>query len=123
MRTRHLRLVSSERWDTTHNRESVPSPYGPVRAGLTISQTTNDQALTELLSSLERKVAELIYKSSTVLDTWSTVSQEVSAVLSNTPIESAGIDVTCDECGDDLVAEGESKCLECLEALLYPPVE
>jgi hypothetical protein len=30
---------------------------------------------------------------------------------------------TCDECGDDLVAEGESKCLECLEALPYPPVE
>ena len=29
----------------------------------------------------------------------------------------------CDECGDDLVAEGESKCLECLEALLYPPLE
>jgi hypothetical protein len=23
---------------------------------------------------------------------------------------------TCEECGDDLVAEGESKCLECLEA-------
>ena len=29
----------------------------------------------------------------------------------------------CDECGDDLVAEGESKCLECLEALLHPPLE
>jgi hypothetical protein len=23
---------------------------------------------------------------------------------------------TCEECGDDLVAEGQSKCLECLEA-------
>ena len=94
MRTRHLRLVSSERWDTTHNRESVPSPYGPVRAGLTISQTTNDQALTELLNSLERKVAELIYKSSTVCDTLNTVTQEVSAALSNTQIEEVGTDET-----------------------------
>jgi hypothetical protein len=24
-------------------------------------------------------------------------------------------DTTCDECGNDLVAEGQSKCLECLE--------
>jgi hypothetical protein len=24
---------------------------------------------------------------------------------------------TCDECGNDLVAEGQSKCLECLEKL------
>ena len=90
MRTRHLRLVSSERWDTTHNRESVPSPYGPVRAGLTISQTTNDQALTELLSSLERKVAELIYKSSTVCDTLNTATQAASVALSSTPIDEAG---------------------------------
>ena len=94
MRTRHLRLVSSERWDTTSNRESVPSPYGPVRAGLTISQTTNDQALTELLSSLERKVAELIYKSSTVCDTLNIATQAASAVLSNTPTDEAGTDET-----------------------------
>jgi hypothetical protein len=24
----------------------------------------------------------------------------------------------CDECGNDLVAEGESKCLECLESMI-----
>ena len=90
MRTRHLRLVSSERWDTTHNRESALSPYGPVRAGLTISQTTNDQALTELLNSLERKVAELIYKSSTVCDTLNIATQAVSVALSSTPIDEAG---------------------------------
>jgi hypothetical protein len=24
----------------------------------------------------------------------------------------------CDECGNDLVAEGESKCLECLEGMI-----
>jgi hypothetical protein len=24
----------------------------------------------------------------------------------------------CDECGNDLVAEGEGKCLECLESMI-----
>ena len=91
MRIRHLSLVTSEHSDTTSNSESVLSPYGPVRAGLTISQTTNDQPLTELLSSLERKIAELNTKSCTVLDTWSTATQRVSAVLSSTPIDEAGI--------------------------------
>jgi hypothetical protein len=64
-----------------------------VRAGLTISQTTNDQALTELLSCLEKKVANLVSKSSTLCDTLNTVTQEVSAVLSNIAIDEAGIDV------------------------------
>jgi len=91
VRIRHLSLVTSEHSDTTSNSESVLSPYGPVRAGLTISQTTNDQPLTELLSSLERKIAELNTKSCTVLDTWSTATQRVSAVLSSTPIDEAGI--------------------------------
>jgi len=90
VRTRHLRLVTSTPSDTTTNRESVPSPYGPVRAGLTTSQTTNDQALTELLSSLERKVATLVSKSSTLCDTLNTVTQEVSAVLSSTQTEEDG---------------------------------
>jgi len=93
VRTRHLRLVTSEPSDTTTNRESVPSPYGPVRAGLTTSQTTNDQALTELLSSLERKVATLVSKSSTLCDTLNTVTQEVSAVLSSTQTEEDGTDL------------------------------
>ena len=92
MRIKHLRLVTSERWDTTSNRESVPSPYGPVRAGLTISQTTQDQQLTELLSSLERKVAELIYKSSTVSNTLSIATQAVSVALSDTQTEKDGTD-------------------------------
>ena len=92
MRTRHLRLVTFEHSDTTHNRESVLSPYGPVRAGLTTSQITNDQVLSELLSSLESVVQSLNYKSSTLLDTLSTATQAVSAALSNTPIEGAGID-------------------------------
>ena len=93
MRTRHLRLVSSEHSDTTHNRESVPSPYGPVKVGLTISQTTQDQQLTELLNSLERKVAELIYKSSTVCDTLNIATQAASVALSSTQIDEAGTDV------------------------------
>jgi hypothetical protein len=64
-----------------------------VRAGLTISQTTQDQQLTELLNSLERKVAELIYKSSTVLDTCSIATKKVSVVLSSTQTAEAGTDV------------------------------
>jgi hypothetical protein len=63
-----------------------------VKAGLTISQTTQDQQLTELLNSLERKVAELIYKSSTVCDTLNIATQTVSVVLSSTPIDEAGTD-------------------------------
>ena len=92
MRTRHLRLVTSEHSDTTHNRESVPSPYGPVRAGLTTSQITPDQRLSELLSSLEREVASLVSKSSTLCDTLNIVTQEVSAVLSSIAIDEAGTD-------------------------------
>jgi len=92
VRTRHLSLVTSEHSVTMNNRERALSPYGPVRAGLTISQTTNDQQFTELLSYLERKVDELIYKSCTALDTLSTATQEVSAALSATPIDEAGTD-------------------------------
>jgi hypothetical protein len=93
VRTRHLSLVTSTHSDTTIVRSNVLSPYGPVRAGLTTWQTTNDPVLTELLSSLEREVATLVSKSCTVLDTWSTVSSGVSAVLSSTPIDEAGTDV------------------------------
>ena len=90
MRTRHLSLVTSTHSDTMIVRSNVLSPYGPVRAGLTTLQTTNDPLLTELLSSLEREVATLVSKSCTVLDTWSIATQRVSAVLSATPTESAG---------------------------------
>ena len=48
---------------------SAYSPFGPVRAGLTIMQRTNeDQVLTELLNSLERKIVELSIKSCEVLN-------------------------------------------------------
>jgi hypothetical protein len=45
-----------------------------------------------LLNSLEREVATLVSKSCTVLDTLNTVTQEVSAVLSNIAIDEAGTD-------------------------------
>ena len=115
MRTRHLQLVTSTHSVTTTVRSSAPSPYGPVRAGLTTSQTINDHQLTELLSSLENVVANLNSKSYTLYDTLNTAILGVSAVLSATPTGSAGIEI-CDECGNDTVVEGESKCLECLEA-------
>ena len=93
MRTRHLSLVTSTHSVTTTVRSNVLSPYGPVRAGLTTSLTTNDPALTELLSSLEREVANLLSKSSTLCDMLSTATQEVSAVLSSIAIDEAGTDV------------------------------
>ena len=94
MRTRHLSLVTSTHSVTTTVRSNVLSPYGPVRAGLTTWQTTQDQQLTELLNSLEREVATLVSKSYTVLDTWSTATQRVSAVLSATPIDADGTNET-----------------------------
>jgi len=92
VRTRHLSLVTSTHSDTMIVRSNALSPYGPVRAGLTTWQTTNDQQLTELLSSLEREVATLVSKSCTVLDTCNTVTQEVSAALSSIATDEAGTD-------------------------------
>ena len=92
MRTRHLSLVTSTHLDTMIVRSNALSPYGPVRAGLTTLQTTNDPVLTELLNSLEREVATLVSKSCTVLDTLNTVTQEVSAALSSIATDEAGTD-------------------------------
>jgi hypothetical protein len=74
------------------SRESVPSPYGPVRAGLTTSPITQDQRLSELLSSLESVVENLNYKSFTLYDMLNTAIEEISAVLSNTQTEEDGTD-------------------------------
>ena len=68
------------------------SPYGPVRAGLTTSQTTLDQQLTELLSSLESVVESLNYKSFTVYDTLNTAMENLRVALSNIATEEAGTD-------------------------------
>ena len=92
MKTKHLRLVTYEHSVTMNARESVPSPFGPVRAGLTTSPITQDQRLSELLSSLESVVENLNYKSFTLYDMLNTAIEEISAVLSGTQIEKAGTD-------------------------------
>ena len=92
MRTEHLRLVTHEHSATTSNRSSVCSPYGPVRAGLTTSQITNEARLTELLNSLESVVDSLNYKSFTVYDTLVIATENLRVALSNIATESAGTD-------------------------------
>lgn len=94
MKTRHLSLVTSVPSVTMNSKESVPSPYGPVRAGLTTSQRTNrDLQLSELLNSLEREVENRRYKSFTLYDMLNTAIEEISALLSSTQIEEDGTDV------------------------------
>lgn len=67
------------------------SPYGPVSQGLTTSQrTSRDQALTELLNSLENVVADLNSKSYTALDTLAIAIQGARVALSDTAIDEAG---------------------------------
>jgi hypothetical protein len=63
-----------------------------VRAGLTISQITQDHQLTELLNSLEREVENLNFKSFTVYDTFNTVLEDLRVVLSHTQTEKDGTD-------------------------------
>jgi hypothetical protein len=93
VKIKHLSLVTSEHSVTMNSRESAPSPYGPVRAGLTTSPITQDQRLSELLSSLESVVENLNYKSFTLYDMLNTAIEEISAVLSNTQTEEGGTDV------------------------------
>ena len=92
MKIKHLSLVTSAPSVTMGSKEVVPSPYGPVRAGLTTSPITPDQRLLELLSSLESVVENLNYKSFTLYDMLNTAIEEISAVLSNTQIEEGGTD-------------------------------
>ena len=92
MRTRHLQSVTHEHSVTTSNRSDVLSPFGPVRAGLTTSQTTQEVQLTELLNSLESVVESLNYKSFTVYDTLVTATEAVRVALSNIATEEDGTD-------------------------------
>jgi hypothetical protein len=69
------------------------SPYGPVKAGLTTSQTTLDQQLTELLSCLENVVENLNYRSFTAYDTLNTAIQGVRVALSDIATDEAGTDI------------------------------
>ncbi len=92
MRTRHLQLVTHEHSVTIKTRSDVLSPYGPVRAGLTTSQTTHEVRLTELLNSLENVVDNLNYKSFTVYDTLNTAMENLRVALSNIATEEDGTD-------------------------------
>jgi ABC-type transporter Mla subunit MlaD len=73
------------------------SPFGPVRAGLTISQSREilrgeqEAQLTELLNSLESAVATLVSKSYTVSDTLTIAIEGARVALSHTTQE-AGTD-------------------------------
>ena len=92
MKTRHLQSVTHEHSVTTSNRSDVLSPFGPVRAGLTTSQITNEARLTELLNSLESVVANLNYKSFTVYDTLVIATENLRVALSNIATEEVGTD-------------------------------
>ena len=48
------------------------SPFGPLRVGLIQSRITQDQALSELLNDLERRIDDLRFRFFTVLDTLNT---------------------------------------------------
>ena len=105
--------------DIRREKSRASSPYGPVRAGLTTWQGTETEVrLMELLSSLESVVDSLNFKSFTVYDTLNTAIEDLRAVLSPSTIDTTGTDLSCLNCGNDLVAEGEDWCLECLESML-----
>ena len=92
MRTKHLQLVTHEHSVTTKIRSGASSPYGPVRAGLTTSQITQEARLTELLNSLESVVDNLNYKSFTVYDTLVIATENLRVALSNIATDADGTD-------------------------------
>jgi len=64
-----LRLVSGGKEESG----IASSPFGPLKVGLIISQRTSEvQALTVLLNSLEKQIAEANIKSLEVLNTYLT---------------------------------------------------
>jgi hypothetical protein len=76
----HTNLV--ELSDIREQRQRALSPYGPVRVGLTTSQTTQEAQLLELLNSLENVVESLNYKSFTAYDTLVIATEGVRVALS-----------------------------------------
>jgi hypothetical protein len=76
--------------DIRASKQRALSPYGPVRVGLTTSQTTQDQRLTELLNSLENEVENLNYKSFTVYDTLVIAIEAMRVALLDTVTEEDG---------------------------------
>jgi glutathionyl-hydroquinone reductase len=93
VRTSELHTNIVELSDIRKQKSNALSPYGPVKAGLTTSQTTLDQQLTELLSSLENVVESLNYKSFTVYDTLTTAIQGVRVALLDTATDVDGTDI------------------------------
>ena len=80
--------------DIRREKHRASSPYGPVKAGLTTLQRTDrDQALTELLNSLESVVADLNSKSYTVLDTLIIAIQGARVALSGSSNDTGGTDL------------------------------
>jgi len=94
VRTRHLQSVTHEHSVTIKTKSDVLSPFGPVRAGLTTSQTTPEVQLMELLNSLESAVDNLNFKSFTVYDTLVTAMEGVRVALLATPTDAAGTNET-----------------------------
>ena len=92
MRIKHLQLVTQKHSVTVTKTLTAYSPFGPVKVGLTTSQTTQEARLMELLSSLESVVATLVSKSSTVLDTLTTATEGVRVALLDTQTEGVGTD-------------------------------
>ena len=92
MRIKHLQLVTQKHSVTVTKTLTAYSPFGPVRAGLTTSQITNEARLTELLNSLESVVASLNYKSFTVYDTLVIATENLRVALSNIATDEAGTD-------------------------------
>jgi hypothetical protein len=90
MKTKRLQLVTHTHLVTVNIKSNASSPFGPVRAGLTTSQTTSDLVLMAWLNCLERKVEELISKSSTVLDTFEQGTKAIRALHLDTTTEEAG---------------------------------
>ena len=78
--------------DIRRSRHRASSPYGPVRAGLTTSQTTQEARLTELLNSLENVVDNLNFKSFTVYDTLVIATENLRVALSNIATDADGTD-------------------------------
>lgn len=93
MRTEEQLTSLAKLSDIREKKQRALSPYGPVRVGLTTSQTTLDQQLTELLSSLENVVESLNYKSLEVYDTLNIAMENLRVALSNIATDEAGTDI------------------------------
>ena len=92
--TKHsLSLTLTLVTDTTQEKESVYSPFGPVRAGLITSQATLEAPLMVLLNSLVKQVENLPSKSYTGYDTLRKDTVTLRALPYTSTIDTTGTDV------------------------------